>query len=96
MFEKLDPYTLGAIVAMYEHKIFAQGIIWGINSFDQWGVELGKALAKQVRPHAPPRSRAPRDGRAALGARACAGRRRMSVSTRMRVVRADGRPASHG
>ncbi|KAJ1626046.1 glucose phosphate isomerase a [Pavlovales sp. CCMP2436] len=50
LFEKLDPRTLGAIVAMYEHKIFAQGIIWGINSFDQWGVELGKALAKAILP----------------------------------------------
>jgi glucose-6-phosphate isomerase len=50
MFETLDPRTLGALVAMYEHKIFAQGIIWGINSFDQWGVELGKALAKKILP----------------------------------------------
>nr|ABH11436.1 cytosolic glucose-6-phosphate isomerase [Diacronema lutheri] len=48
--EKLDPRTLGAVIAMYEHKIFAQGIIWGINSFDQWGVELGKALAKAILP----------------------------------------------
>ena len=50
MFDKLDPHTLGALVAMYEHKIFAQGIIWNINSFDQWGVELGKQLAKAILP----------------------------------------------
>jgi len=50
MFDKLDPHTLGSLVAMYEHKIFVQGIIWNINSFDQWGVELGKQLAKQILP----------------------------------------------
>merc|ERR1719442_269804 len=50
MFNKLDPHTLGALVAMYEHKIFVQGIIWDINSFDQWGVELGKQLAKKILP----------------------------------------------
>ncbi|XP_011504205.1 PREDICTED: glucose-6-phosphate isomerase [Ceratosolen solmsi marchali] len=46
--KKLTPFTLGALIAMYEHKIFVQGIIWGINSFDQWGVELGKQLAKTI------------------------------------------------
>lgn len=50
MFDKLTPRTLGALIAMYEHKIFAQGIIWGVNSYDQWGVELGKALAKKILP----------------------------------------------
>jgi glucose-6-phosphate isomerase len=45
---KLTPQTFGQLVALYEHKIFVQGAIWGINSFDQWGVELGKALAKDV------------------------------------------------
>jgi len=45
LYQKLDPYTLGALVALYEHKIFVQGVLWGINSFDQWGVELGKKLA---------------------------------------------------
>ena len=49
MFDKLDPRTLGALIAMYEHKIFVQGIIWDINSYDQWGVELGKVLASKVR-----------------------------------------------
>jgi len=48
--ERLTPATLGALVAMYEHKIFTQGTIWRINSFDQWGVELGKALASRIIP----------------------------------------------
>jgi glucose-6-phosphate isomerase len=47
---QLTPYTLGTLLALYEHKIFVQGIIWGINSFDQWGVELGKQLAKKLLP----------------------------------------------
>lgn len=47
---KLNPFTLGALIAMYEHKIFVQGTIWGINSYDQWGVELGKELAKAIEP----------------------------------------------
>ena len=50
MFDRLTPKTLGALIAMYEHKIFVQGIIWDINSFDQWGVELGKQLAKKILP----------------------------------------------
>jgi glucose-6-phosphate isomerase len=50
LFRKLTPHTLGALLAMYEHKIFTQGIVWGINSFDQWGVELGKQLAKSILP----------------------------------------------
>ncbi|KAI9497595.1 glucose-6-phosphate isomerase [Zychaea mexicana] len=50
MFQKLTPSTLGALIAMYEHKIFVQGIVWDINSFDQWGVELGKQLAKAILP----------------------------------------------
>uniref|UniRef100_A0A8C1FFQ9 Glucose-6-phosphate isomerase n=1 Tax=Cyprinus carpio carpio TaxID=630221 RepID=A0A8C1FFQ9_CYPCA len=48
IFKKLSPYTLGALIAMYEHKIFIQGVMWEINSFDQWGVELGKQLAKKI------------------------------------------------
>jgi len=48
MFEKLDPHTLGALIAMYEHKVFVQGVIWGICSFDQWGVQLGKELATKI------------------------------------------------
>nr|WKN39923.1 glucose-6-phosphate isomerase [Tunicatimonas sp. TK19036] len=50
MFQKLTPHTLGALIAMYEHKIFVQGVIWNIFSFDQWGVELGKQLAKKILP----------------------------------------------
>ena len=50
LFEKLTPRTLGALIAMYEHKIFVQGAIWNIFSFDQWGVELGKQLAKKILP----------------------------------------------
>jgi glucose-6-phosphate isomerase len=45
---QLTPHTLGALVALYEHSVFTQGVIWGIDSFDQWGVELGKVLAEQV------------------------------------------------
>jgi glucose-6-phosphate isomerase len=50
LFQKLTPRTLGRLVAMYEHKIFTQGIVWNIYSFDQWGVELGKQLAKKIEP----------------------------------------------
>lgn len=50
LFKRLDPRTLGSLIALYEHKIFTQGIIWNINSFDQWGVELGKQLAKAILP----------------------------------------------
>jgi len=49
-YKKLTPENLGKIIAMYEHKVFVQGIIWNINSFDQWGVELGKVLAKKILP----------------------------------------------
>ncbi len=48
--EELTPATLGALVALYEHKVFAQGAIWNVNSFDQWGVELGKELAQRIAP----------------------------------------------
>ncbi|WP_293676869.1 glucose-6-phosphate isomerase [uncultured Phenylobacterium sp.] len=48
LMERLDPETFGALIALYEHKVFVEGVLWGINSFDQWGVELGKALAAQV------------------------------------------------
>ncbi len=50
LFEKLSPNMLGKLIAMYEHKIFVQGVIWNIFSFDQWGVELGKQLAKKILP----------------------------------------------
>ncbi len=48
--EQLTPATLGSLIALYEHSVFTQGVIWGINSFDQWGVELGKVLAKRIIP----------------------------------------------
>jgi glucose-6-phosphate isomerase len=50
LYRRLNPETLGMIIALYEHKIFVQGVIWGINSFDQWGVELGKSLANALLP----------------------------------------------
>ena len=50
LFKELTPRTLGSLIAMYEHKIFVQGVIWNIFSFDQWGVELGKQLAKKIQP----------------------------------------------
>ena len=55
--DRLTPHTLGALIALYEHKVFVQGVIWDVNSFDQWGVELGKVLAgrivKELGPDAP-------------------------------------------
>jgi glucose-6-phosphate isomerase len=53
-FGRLDARTLGALLAMYEHKTFVEGVIWGINSFDQWGVELGKVLAARIEPELSP------------------------------------------
>ena len=50
LFEKLTPKTLGTLLALYEHKIFVQGILWNVNSFDQMGVELGKQLAGKILP----------------------------------------------
>jgi glucose-6-phosphate isomerase len=50
MYRRLDPRTLGRLVALYEHKVFVQSAIWGINAFDQWGVELGKELANRLAP----------------------------------------------
>ena len=50
LLERLTPAALGKLVALYEHIVFTQGAIWGIDSFDQWGVELGKVLAKRIAP----------------------------------------------
>ncbi|MEP7238717.1 MAG: glucose-6-phosphate isomerase, partial [Ferruginibacter sp.] len=50
LIKKITPFTLGQLIALYEHKIFVQGVIWNIYSFDQWGVELGKVLAGKVLP----------------------------------------------
>jgi glucose-6-phosphate isomerase len=49
-YKKLDPYTLGRLIALYEHRVFVEAAIWGINAFDQWGVELGKELATGLQP----------------------------------------------
>ena len=48
--DKLTPETLGKLVALYEHSVFTQGVIWNVDSFDQWGVELGKVLAQRIIP----------------------------------------------
>jgi glucose-6-phosphate isomerase len=48
LLDELSPHNLGALIALYEHKVFVQGTIWNINSFDQWGVELGKRLASEI------------------------------------------------
>jgi glucose-6-phosphate isomerase len=48
--EKLTPRTLGTLVALYEHRVYTQAVIWGIDPFDQWGVELGKVLAQRIIP----------------------------------------------
>ncbi|HRH27566.1 MAG TPA: glucose-6-phosphate isomerase, partial [Aquabacterium sp.] len=50
LLDQLTPTSLGALVALYEHRTFVTGVLWGINSFDQWGVELGKALCKDLLP----------------------------------------------
>ena len=50
VYERLTPFVLGQIVALYEHRVFVEGAMLGINSFDQWGVELGKELAKSLEP----------------------------------------------
>jgi len=49
--DELSPRNLGALIALYEHKVFVQGVIWNINSFDQWGVQLGKRLATDISRH---------------------------------------------
>jgi len=50
LYRRLTPRTLGRLIALYEHKVFVQGVIWNVNSYDQWGVELGKQLAKAILP----------------------------------------------
>ena len=50
LYRQLDPETLGKLIALYEHRVFVEGAIWDINSFDQWGVELGKELASELLP----------------------------------------------
>jgi glucose-6-phosphate isomerase len=60
-YRKLDPAILGALIALYEHKVFVQGVVWGVNSYDQWGVELGKELCTTLLPLV--EGRAPTAGR---------------------------------
>ena len=55
LLDRLDPERLGALVALYEHNVFTQGTIWNIDSFDQWGVELGKQLAQRIVPELDPK-----------------------------------------
>jgi glucose-6-phosphate isomerase len=50
LLDDLTPASLGALIALHEHRVFVSGSLWGINSFDQWGVELGKVLAKDIEP----------------------------------------------
>jgi glucose-6-phosphate isomerase len=50
LFDQMDPFSLGALIAIYEHKIFFQGAVWNIYSYDQWGVELGKEMARKILP----------------------------------------------
>ena len=59
--DRLTPDALGALIALYEHKVLVEGVLWGINSFDQWGVELGKALAGRILPELEGGSRAVHD-----------------------------------
>jgi glucose-6-phosphate isomerase len=61
LLDRLDPESLGALIALYEHKVFVQGVIWHINSFDQWGVELGKQLARPLLPELEGGPAAPHD-----------------------------------
>ena len=80
--ERLDARNLGRLLALYEHKVFTQGVIWNINSFDQWGVELGKQLANKILTRRarngpgnlqPQHPQVPQDGRRQLAARDRAG-----------------------
>ena len=59
--DQLTPFALGRLIALYEHRVFVEGVIWGINSFDQWGVELGKELATALLPMV--KGEAPADGK---------------------------------
>jgi glucose-6-phosphate isomerase len=61
LIDELTPFTLGALIALYEHKIFTQGVVWRLNSFDQWGVQLGKVLADQIYPELEGKAEKPHD-----------------------------------
>ena len=85
---KLTPSVLGQLVALYEHTVFVEGSIWGIDSFDQWGVELGKVMAKELAPlltddvGAGPRRAGLLDGVAGPALPGAAGTRRLSAQAR--------------
>jgi glucose-6-phosphate isomerase len=78
LFERLDPTTLGKLVALYEHKVYVQGVIWDVNSFDQWGVQLGKRLASEVTPFIREEGRIGREPPALAGALAALRAKRRS------------------
>jgi len=59
LLQRLTPAALGTLVALYEHMVFTQGVIWNVNSFDQWGVELGKVLAQRIVPELEGKAQAP-------------------------------------
>ena len=59
LFRRLDAFTVGRLIALYEHKVAVQGCLWGIDSFDQWGVELGKQIAGSIQPALTPGAPAP-------------------------------------
>ena len=60
--DRIAPRALGMLLAMYEHKVFVQGVVWNVNSFDQWGVELGKQLANRILPRLEGNELEPGDG----------------------------------
>jgi glucose-6-phosphate isomerase len=68
MFRRLDPFTLGALIALYEHKVYVQSVVWGVNAFDQWGVELGKKLCERIVPLVRGTASAPADSSPSLRA----------------------------
>ena len=79
--ERLTPATLGALIALYEHSVFTQGLIWGIDSFDQWGVELGKVLAQRVLPELDSTNDTPLNHDSSTNALILRYRRRRSTNT---------------
>src|ERR1051326_8148545 len=66
LFRRLDAFSLGRLIALYEHKVAVQGCVWNIDSFDQWGVELGKQIAGSILPSLAPNAAAPHDPGTAL------------------------------
>ena len=97
MFERLDAATLGKLVALYEHKVYVQGVIWDVNSFDQWGVQLGKRLASELAPGVSTRRCEPRaDARSRERLPRCALRKRVKLRAAWRGSRARALSLSGG